>query len=312
MKTSVFNFLIATALIIPAASPQLAGQTVTGNGTVVTRTVSITDYDEISLIGSMNFEYEQSEAAPFLSITTDENIFEHIRAEVDGRTLRIAPKTQKVRLGGLNLHPTVLKIKSNSRDLKKIGVAGSGNTTVLSPLNVRTLQIHLAGSGNITLKKDVKGDEIKISSAASGNVESQGAITADDVQIRAAGSGNISLRHSVTGKAFKLGLAGSGGVQAVGIDVQSLHCNIAGSGDIKVEGAGREATYSVAGSGNIKAYECKAGQVEASINGSGRIEVYAENELNASSMGSGVVYYKGNPASVRERSTGSGSVRQAH
>ena len=38
------------------------------------REIKISDYDEITFVGSADFEYEQSDKAPYLSVTIDENL----------------------------------------------------------------------------------------------------------------------------------------------------------------------------------------------------------------------------------------------
>ncbi|MDR1938709.1 MAG: DUF2807 domain-containing protein [Tannerellaceae bacterium] len=311
MKTKAFLFLIG--MLALAAGVQGSDRTVKGNGEVITRTINITDYDEISVAGSMNFEYEQSDAAPFLSITVDENIFEYVRAEVKNGKLSVGPKTERDGWNGnsYNLQPTVFKVKSNSRNFKALQKAGSGNFIVLSPLHIGALQIKTAGSGNVELKQTVTGDELKVSLAGSGNVEANGAIAVKEVNISVAGSGKAILGKAVSGRELKLSLAGSGEVDAGGIDVESLNCSMSSSGKIKVEGSAKDASYSLAGSGSIKAFDCKAARVKASLTGSGRIETYAVEALSASAMGSGNISYKGNPASLNESTTGSSSVRQA-
>ncbi|MDR1918749.1 MAG: DUF2807 domain-containing protein [Tannerellaceae bacterium] len=288
MKTKASLFLIG--LLALATGLHANDHTIKGNGKVTTRTIQISDYDEISLAGSMDFEYEQSDAAPFLSITVDENIFEYLRAEVKNGELIIGSKQEANRGNGYSLQPTVFRVKSNSRNFKTLKQAGSGSFVVLSPLRVGALQLHTAGSGNVELKQALTGDELKINLA---------------------GSGNVTAKGTVKVKEAHLSLSGSGQVKTSGIEVESLHCSLSSSGGIRVEGSAQEANYSLAGSGSIKAYDCKATRVKASLTGSGRIETHAVESLSANTMGSGSITYKGSPTSVKENTTGSGSIRQA-
>ena len=48
-----------------------------------TREIKISDYDEITFVGSADFEYEQSDKAPYLSVTIDENLFDYLVTEVE-------------------------------------------------------------------------------------------------------------------------------------------------------------------------------------------------------------------------------------
>ncbi|MDR1557282.1 MAG: DUF2807 domain-containing protein [Tannerellaceae bacterium] len=311
MKTKASVFLICM-LALATTGFQAAGRTIKGNGKVETRVINISDYDEISLAGNVTFEYEQSDASPFLSITVDENIFEYIRAEVQQAKLSIGPRKENEYTGNsYNLNPTVFKVKSNSKNLKKVSKAGSGSFIVNSPLKIDNLNISSAGSGNVRLTKNVTGNELKISASGSGNLEISGPIKAERVVADLAGSGKVVLQEALSGNELKVSLAGSGDIKAKEITVEKLHCSLAGSGGIQLlDGAIKEASYSIAGSGNIKAYECKASTVKASLSGSGRLEIHASEALNASTAGSGSILYKGNPASVKEsKANRSGTIR---
>ncbi|MDR1259030.1 MAG: DUF2807 domain-containing protein [Tannerellaceae bacterium] len=290
MKTKLFVLL--TGLLTLAAGLH-AAQKVKGNGNVITRTISITDYDEISIAGNMTFEYEQSDAAPFLSITTDENIFQYLRAEVKGHKLSIGPEHEGNRFQSTysyNLEPTVYKVKSNSRDLKKLSKAGSGHFMVLSPLNVARLHFSLAGSGILELTKDLTCEEATVDLAGSGRVNVNGALNAARLNLNLAGSGRIELAKDLTCEEVKVRLSGSGRA--------------------KIGGSAQKASYAMSGSGRIEAFGCKTDRANVTLSGSGRVELFTNEELVASSSGSGNILYRGKPSSIKKSTSGSGSVRQ--
>ena len=72
-----------------------AQNTIKGDGNIITKEISISDYDEISYVGKVNIEYEQSNASPFFKITIDENILPHLDIKINGKTLIIQPKNEK-------------------------------------------------------------------------------------------------------------------------------------------------------------------------------------------------------------------------
>jgi hypothetical protein len=250
MKAKVSVFLICVLALSTVG--MATGQTrIKGNGKVTTRTISISEYDEIDLAGNMTFEYEQSDAAPFLSITVDENIFEYLRAEVKGGKLIIAPERREYGFGeGYNLDPTVFTVKSNSRELKKVNKAGSGNFVANSPLKVGLLQVNIGGSGSIRLTKNVTGDELKMNVSGSGKIETSDVVRVENTNLNVAGSGKIKISN---------------------IETETLRCNVAGSGDIELQGGhAKAANYNIAGSGNI-AYACETVQLKTNVSGSGSI-----------------------------------------
>lgn len=308
MKTRAFLFI--SIFLFTVSGVSLANETIKGNKNIVTKTVAISDYDEISVAGQMEFTYEQSNASPYLEITIDENIFPYVRIEVEGSRLIVGPKQQNDNQS-YTLKPTVYKIKTNSKELRRLNKAGSGNFIVASPIKTSFLAISSAGSGTVEFMKEATCDEMKISMAGSGDVLARGAFTINKADVSMAGSGNIKLMKQLIAEDVKLSLAGSGNLLASGITAETLHCSLSSSGEIKVDGTAKELSCSIAGSGKIKAYGCKANDVKSSITGSGAIELYAIDQLSANVMGSGEISYKGNP-SLQSNKKGSGKIRQVN
>jgi hypothetical protein len=310
MKTKTSVCLIALLTIM--TSLPIHSETIRGNKNIVTKTVPVKDYDEVSAVGNMIFEYEQSDKEPYFEITVDENIFPYIDIEVQGKKLIVAPKRDKDgwRNSGYNLHPTVYKIKSNSKELQKISFAGSGHFVVNSPLHTSSFVIDMAGSGKVDLTRTVTASNIKANMAGSGSINA-GELAIDNTELNMAGSGRIAVNKLLKGNHAKLNLAGSGKLLVYKADVSKADCNLSSSGELTITGTANNASYHVAGSGKINAYDCKANNVNAGLTGSGRIELYAADQLDAALMGSGNITYKGDP-SVKSSKSGSGSIKSAN
>lgn len=270
MKTN--NLILTICLLLVNVCGFAENREVKGNGNIVSREIPITDYDAISLSGYTEFEYEQSDAAPYLRIELDENLFDYLNVKVEGKTLKIGLKKDEGRSNqgnSYNLNYTKFRIKSNSLDLKDLNTVGSGYFTVVSPLKVNKLEVNQAGSGTISFLKLLEGTRCEFNLAGSGTI-------------------SISL-----------------------VKTDNLKCSLAGSGNIQVKGSAERAAYSVAGSGGIKAFDCKAGKAEASMSGSGKIQVNADKQLDASIIGSGNIRYKGDPT-LSKSVMGSGSVKSSN
>lgn len=270
MKTK--TFLLMLCLWLSATLCMANSRVLKGNGKVVTTVVPIGEYDEISIAGSPEFEYTQSDAAPYLELIIDENLVPYVATEVKGHTLRVYFKHDKNRGPGNQEHqfrPTQYKIRSNSKALKECSVAGSATLRVMSPLKVQKLEASVAGSGEICFEKKLTGWKAGFSVAGSGEV------TARDIQ------------------------------------TDNLECSVAGSGEIYLKGGVPRASYSVAGSGELHGFECKAENAECSVAGSGTIEVYAVDKLDASVASSGEIRYRGNPT-VSKSIVGSGSIEKSN
>ena len=174
-----------------------AQNTIKGDGNIITKEISISDYDEISYVGKVNIEYEQSNASPFFKITIDENILPHLDIKIKGKTLIIQPKDEKKYFNGnsygLNLQPTVCEIKTSSRELKEISAVGGGEFIAKSPLKADKLDISIAGSSTINFDKQLEARKINFSVAGSGDINAT-QLKVDNLDCSVAGSGSILLK----------------------------------------------------------------------------------------------------------------------
>lgn len=227
MKTKALFFVSCLLLLAGSAC---ATKPVKGNGNVVTKQISISDYNEISTAGVLEFVYEQTDGEPYLEVQIDENLFPLLQIEVDDDELKVGPK-QKDRDGSYNLKPTVFKVVSHSRTIEDIDIASSGDFIVASPLSISKLEIDMAGSGNVFLRKEVKGDKLEVNMAGSGSVIASD-VRLKDVECNLAGSGLVQVGGSADEAEYNV--AGSGDIKAFGCTVGKAECNVAGSGSIGV------------------------------------------------------------------------------
>lgn len=265
--------LIFTCMLLAISSMVFAqNNKVSGNGKVVTKVIDITDYDQISAAGVLLFTYEQSNAAPFLEVSLDENLYDYVEIKVENRELKIRPRKieRNNRKGNAtyNLQPTAFKVKSNSKKLNELNFAGSG---------------------------DFKANS---------------AVTFDDLEVNMAGSGSVLFPQVSKGNQAKLNLAGSGKITLLQLDVEKSEVNVAGSGAIKLAGNAERASYNVASSGTLDASDCPVKTASCNIAGSGDIQANASDKLSANIVGSGDVLYKGNPE-VSKNVIGSGKIKQS-
>ena len=156
--------------------------------------------------------------------------------------------------------------------------------------------------------------------------------TLDAVAVSGSGAATFSDFES---RALRLSVTGSGDVQGSGISVGVMDAAVSGSGDITLEGCAREsASVSITGSGDVTLRgasddEQPAGALTLQISGSGSADLggcafasanvritgsgsgtltLGSGDLTGSISGSGEIRYRGSPARVDVRTTGSGRV----
>lgn len=147
------------------------------------------------------------------------------------------------------------------------------------------------------------------------------------------GSGDATFAYFES-PSLRLSVTGSGDVEGSGISAGALDAEVSGSGDITLEGCANESAHvSITGSGDVTlrgaADAEPAGALTLQISGSGSADVggctfasadigitgsgsgtmtLGSGDLTGSISGSGEVRYRGSPARVDVRTTGSGRV----
>lgn len=121
------------------------------------------------------------------------------------------------------------------------------------------------------------------------------------------GSGDITGKTRIKSDRLHVAMSGSGDI-ALDMEAGALEVALSGSGDISLSGAADQVEIRVSGSGDVKAYDLEARNVEAVVAGSADIRVTATESLMARVSGSGDIHYRGNPAKVDTKTSGSGDV----
>lgn len=212
---------------------------VKGNGNVVTKNRTTSDYEKIAVGGSFDVTLVAGEEGK-LTIKIEDNLDEYLITEVKDGKLKIKWKK------GVNIKTTKgVKITVPFEQINAVSLGGSGTIKTEDVISTHELSLSVAGSGNMHL--DVKTSDLSSSVAGSGNMTLNGVTTKLDCKI--AGSGNF--------KGYKLNtvdatakIAGSGNVYAT-INGK-LNAKIAGSGSVKYEGNATVENVKISGSGSVR------------------------------------------------------------
>lgn len=111
------------------------------------------------------------------------------------------------------------------------------------------------------------------------------------------GRGSLVIESVAPGPKLQIVVVGNGRVTAHGINHNTVDASIrTGKGDIILDGKADIAKLSSLGTGSIQADALKARQAKCRITGTGTIGVDASEALSVSGIGSGTVFYLGNPS----------------
>jgi hypothetical protein len=210
---------------------------ITGSGTVVSEDRDVTGFDRVSLAGAGRLTLIQGDVES-LTITTDDNLMEHITSTVssDGH-LRIGPEQVSLRpTDGLDY---VLRL----RNISRLNLSGSLSAAA-EALKAESIAFHISGSGNIRI----------------------GHLEADRAESHISGSGKVELAGHATSQ--ELHVSGSGDYRAADLESEEARIRISGSGEASVWVSER-LEASISGSGTVSYYGTP--QASQSISGSGKM-----------------------------------------
>ncbi|ATL46145.1 hypothetical protein COR50_02610 [Chitinophaga caeni] len=126
-------------------------------------------------------------------------------------------------------------------------------------------------------------------------------------QLNLAGSGNLYSEDTLQVNALHCELWGSGHIK-LAASAEELTSNVQGSGHIDLVGNASDYRSEINGSGSIKALDLSCRNAKIRLNGSGEQVVKVRDYIDIKILGSGIVRYKGNPQKVDTEVLGSGTI----
>ncbi|HHC78438.1 MAG TPA: DUF2807 domain-containing protein [Flavobacteriia bacterium] len=217
---------------------QWFGKRVRGNGTMITQTRNVGDYDKIAVGGSFNVKLVAGKEGK-LTITIDENLLDYLITEVDDGKLKIKWKK------GVNISTRKnILVTVPFEDIEAVILSGSGDVYTTDKIKARDFKAVLSGSGN--LKLSVTAQQLASTISGSGDIDLEG--NTGDLSCIISGSGNINAYELQSNNADAK-ISGSGNIKVFVDDY--LKARIAGSGNIRYKGNPKRQDTKVSGSGSV-------------------------------------------------------------
>ena len=205
----------------------------------------------------------------------------------------------------------VVTVTRTTSDYDGVSVGGSFDVVLVKG---KEGKITIEGEENIIpyIETEVSGNTLKIKYKKNTNIRTTRRLTVtvpyqSIESVALGGSGKISSDTIIKTESFNVSLGGSGDIN-VKVNADTVKANIGGSGNINLEGKANNFKCSIAGSGSIKAYGLETVELKANVAGSGSIKATVKSKISAKLVGSGSVYYKGNPKHINSKSVGSGDI----
>lgn len=286
--------MLLALLLTSSVCATAANTKVVASGKIVSKEIKgIAGFKEIQTNSSVSVIYHNA-ADTRIVVSASDNVIPYIEVVKKGSRLEVGLKK------GVNV-----RVKNSRADLKvnvyapevtAFSVNGSGGIRIATDLKADRLALGVSGSGDIDAY-NLSAGEVALGVTGSGDIDVRN-VSGKKIALGVTGSGDIECK-AVSGDEVALGVTGSGDVKVSSVATDELACGVSGSGDIVVAaGTVGSANYGVTGSGDIKASSVIATEANAVASGSGDISCRATKQLSTAAMGSGNIYYYGNPAKV--------------
>jgi drug/metabolite transporter (DMT)-like permease len=212
-------------------------ETITGSGTQITETRSISGVNRVELMIDANLEIQQG-TQESLVVTGDDNLLPLLQTSVVGGKLNIRYQPQ---VNVRSLHQ--LKLLLTIKDLSGLKLSSSGTVTV-GTLTTGNFNIDLTSSCDVTFQ-NIKADKITTNISSSGDITIQGVA-------------NSLVLH----------VSSSGDFQAGNLQVQDANVTLTSSGNVTLWVSNKLDAY-ISSSGNVSYYGTPA--ITQHISSSGRL-----------------------------------------
>lgn len=211
------------------------GRCVSGTGSIVTQTLDLDNFSEISLDIDADIFLTQGDEQEVI-VEGKQNIIDELNLDVSSGEWRVKGDRCLKHLGNMKIFITIPNIEA-------LSIHGSGDIRSENVLVSNHLNLSVSGSGDFDLAVDAESIDCNVS--GSGDIYMEGATS--DFNYKLSGSGDLNAFDLET-HMMDVKISGSGDADVWVLDY--LKVRIAGSGDIHYKGH-PELDINISGSGHV-------------------------------------------------------------
>ena len=201
------------------------GVTINGEGPVETQVYELTDFDNIVVNGHFDIDFVQNDTFE-VSLTTQQNIFEHINFSVDGDKLILNV------VDSVKVNADKFDVKVSAPALKSVEVNGATDLSVPGGISSDgPLAIEVNGACDIDIN-GLKCSVLDVEINGAGDLDISG-IDSDEVKIEINGAGDANLSGKTRKACFEV--SGAGDIDASKLEAEDIQKNTSGLAKIKTK-----------------------------------------------------------------------------
>ncbi len=209
-----------------------------GSGNLETEEYAFTDFTEVDIGSTFEFEVRQSSSYS-IEITADDNVMEHIQVSKDGQTL-------KIRLGRVSITgPVTLRASVTMPGLLGLTASGWSHGTVSGFASTEDLDITVSGASGVT--GNITAGNVEFDMSGGSTIQLEG--SASDIDANVGGGSHLNLEDFAVDNADINFSGGSWGTVNLS---GRLDANLSGASTLLYVGEPAMGTINVSGASTLR------------------------------------------------------------
>ncbi len=259
-----------------------AGEVIVGSGKPETRSFPIKDFTGVEVRSPFALELKQGKEFK-VSVTVDDNLFDHVLVEKEGKKLVIGFKGKNLNIR-LN-HRDSLKADVTLPELETLQLNGAAHATANGFTATRPVSLKLNGASQF--KGSLKGTDVNIDANGASTVKLEG--SGKNVRVTANGASHLRLGD----------FTGSG---------ERLIIDADGASGVDLKGRFTAAVLTATGASHLDLRGATLAAADMTVNGSSHAAVRVTEKLDYSVNGASHLDYYGNPTIGKSSKRGASHV----
>lgn len=285
LKCKFVFFAIVFLTLSFSCAVNLTSKTVKGDGNIVKKEVSISNYTKIQARSSVKVFYKQNvSAAPYLTLEIDENLWDLVAAEVKGETLDIGSKPNT------SISPTKFIVYTNSPLLNSVDLSGASILDISEPWAAEDVKIQISGASKININQ-YGANKTTLDCSGASKFEAKKA-TINNFSFDLSGASKIDISELVVKENAKLNLSGAANITIGSGTSSSANIVVSGASKLNAKGWGVD-NAKVNLSGASKADVTANQTIEVDASGASKLNYFGNAKLTKKSV-SGASHISGN------------------
>ncbi len=262
MKRLCYSVLMAMVIVLTSCANLVSDKRVTGNGKMVTKNISVSDFQEISVGQAIRLVFVQQSGQPKVEVRTDENILPLLDIAVKDGELNVRYK-QNAQVRNAKTVVTV-----HAADLSGIKASSASSVELLNGLNrYGKLEIETSSAASLSGKGTIQCKELSLEASSASSLKLSGVKT-DILDCEASSGANVK-------------------VEAVKAD--RVDCEVSSGSGVDLSGSAREVDLDASSGAGIDAGDLKAETGQANASSGARVKCNVTGGLSRKTSSGGSV-----------------------